>query len=626
MEVLLYNSTVCRLCGEENDNGTLLYSNEDNNQNLYEIINSYLPIKLSDDGEMPRTICPGCTIQVEATVEFLNLILNGQKVLRELLDREKEYKKSIQSEINDSNVISENIVYEISTSEGLYHLEHPISLQVAGLDKPKRKRGRPSKKPKTPEQLAEEAAAAAAAKELEARHQAEIEVQENEAPEGKRKRKAPTRFKEVVQGKELEKIFLDEGLIDGEDIDIGNKARPDPLNDANVKLPEVIGHVETSGGPVVVVKGSRRGRPKGGRVLQKRMKCPVCGLVLTSTGRYMSHVAAHGPLLFRCECGATFESRELVDNHHRDSGHQGHTILPQRDHQPTDGSETAPNTECNSELQIPHNGEPDTSEGTDAGRGQDPQSAAASESQTEAESELGLDLENSKQKLKCNFCEKMFSTKQSKSMHIKAIHRGEKSYKCEECGVSFAYPRSLMLHAASHRKTRGADFKGFACDICGKVLNHPSSVEYHKQSVHCPQRYVCGSCGKTFRHRQLLHRHQLVHTQHRPFRCKICDASFKTKENLKNHTALHSGVKKFCCDICSCRFSHKTSLKLHLRWHAGDKPFTCRTCGKSFIQKGNLLEHERIHTGEKPFACFLCPRRFTTSSQHRLHYRRQHAA
>lgn len=44
MEVFLYNSTVCRLCGEENDNGNLLYSTEENDQNLSQIINTYLPI------------------------------------------------------------------------------------------------------------------------------------------------------------------------------------------------------------------------------------------------------------------------------------------------------------------------------------------------------------------------------------------------------------------------------------------------------------------------------------------------------------------------------------------------------------------------------------------------------
>lgn len=46
MEVFLYNSTVCRLCGEENDNGTLLYSGEENSQNLSDLINTYLPLKV----------------------------------------------------------------------------------------------------------------------------------------------------------------------------------------------------------------------------------------------------------------------------------------------------------------------------------------------------------------------------------------------------------------------------------------------------------------------------------------------------------------------------------------------------------------------------------------------------
>lgn len=74
----------------------------------------------------------------------------------------------------------------------IYPEEHPASLQVAGLDKPKRKRGRPPKKHKTAEELAQEAAA----------KEEEIKVVEevrNEEPMGKRKRRHPERFKEVVQ-------------------------------------------------------------------------------------------------------------------------------------------------------------------------------------------------------------------------------------------------------------------------------------------------------------------------------------------------------------------------------------------------------------------------------------------
>lgn len=46
MEVSLYNSGICRLCAEENENGTLLYSAEECEQNLSDLINTYLPIKV----------------------------------------------------------------------------------------------------------------------------------------------------------------------------------------------------------------------------------------------------------------------------------------------------------------------------------------------------------------------------------------------------------------------------------------------------------------------------------------------------------------------------------------------------------------------------------------------------
>lgn len=75
----------------------------------------------------------------------------------------------------------------------MYQVEHPIALQVAGLEKPKRKRGRPPKKPKTPEELAKEAAA----KEKEVKF-TKKEDKEDE-PTGKRRRKTPTRFREAVQ-------------------------------------------------------------------------------------------------------------------------------------------------------------------------------------------------------------------------------------------------------------------------------------------------------------------------------------------------------------------------------------------------------------------------------------------
>jgi len=108
--------------------------------------------------------------------------------------------------------------------------------------------------------------------------------------------------------------------------------------------------------------------------------------------------------------------------------------------------------------------------------------------------------------------------------------------------------------------------KEYPCDICGKVLNHPSSVVYHKEAEHNNgRRFVCNKCNKSFKHKQLLQRHQLVHSDDRPYVCSSCNASFKTKANLINHQSTHTGLKKYFCEICNQQFAHKTSLTLHYR-------------------------------------------------------------
>lgn len=58
--------------------------------------------------------------------------------------------------------------------------------------------------------------------------------------------------------------------------------------------------------------------------------------------------------------------------------------------------------------------------------------------------------------------------------------------------------------------------KLYACDECERTFNHPSSLMYHKESVHNDgRRFICCKCGKSFTHKQLLQRHQMVHSDSR---------------------------------------------------------------------------------------------------------------
>lgn len=45
--LLLYNSTFCRLCGEENSNGSNLFISNKNDADIVSMINHYLPIKVN---------------------------------------------------------------------------------------------------------------------------------------------------------------------------------------------------------------------------------------------------------------------------------------------------------------------------------------------------------------------------------------------------------------------------------------------------------------------------------------------------------------------------------------------------------------------------------------------------
>lgn len=45
-EVRLYDSTICRLCAEDNGNGELLYMADGDDPDLSSMVNRYLPLKV----------------------------------------------------------------------------------------------------------------------------------------------------------------------------------------------------------------------------------------------------------------------------------------------------------------------------------------------------------------------------------------------------------------------------------------------------------------------------------------------------------------------------------------------------------------------------------------------------
>ncbi|KAG5891834.1 hypothetical protein JTB14_035856 [Gonioctena quinquepunctata] len=659
MEKKLCDSTHCRLCAEENRNGTYLYPDDENSNNLARLVNRYLPITVKDDAKYPKYICPGCHIQLEATKLFMDLIVDGQSKLRnmyqsqqEKLQKEAKQKQQLENALHSVNPNSTVETYTIHTdeigdkyliqiySEGpLFPPEHELALKAEGLEKPRRKRGRPHK------QIIEST-------EIDDQKQDDDDVEENKQEESevgedgrkRRKIKAPSRFAGEVQGKELDKILKEEGVLDDENIPDDSNSTPEENT--------VIGRTESGTGedlgePIFINRLKMRSKIAYLRKkAKKKFACDICKKEFFHYGRCEFHKKSHN-IHYVCQenCGFQNKDKSLVEQHQIESGHTGISALEKQDG-------------IGGVLRLPE---------------------GAENAEKPPEEPLSSQYE-------CKECSRAFSCKQNLQVHVRSVHCGEKPFECTKCDRRFSYSNSLKQHLMTHDRDDGTKPPvGYPCDKCGKVFQHPSSLLYHRDAEHSDgRRFVCTKCNKSFKHRQLLKRHQQVHSEDRPFFCNKCDANFKTHANLLNHELIHTGDKKFCCGVCGQKFSHRTSLTLHQHWHEGapedpygreafplrsvrqsvyyfvavqhshekayrgkavdmrvlleefpaqrpfkahlrrhidDRPFTCKFCARTFAEPWTLKGHERSHTGHRPYKCDHCDKTFSHISNKKRHMR-----
>lgn len=492
----------------------------------------------------------------------------------------------------------------------MFPSDHEIVLKTeTNSDKPKRKRGRPPKPPpEVLEALWKEQLAAfeLAKKETELKEISDDDDGTGEFRKKRRRIKIPSRFQEAVQGKELERIYVEKGVIEKAEIPSDFDENDDGFDNYNDDRDEVIGHLQSNDGnllgDLVLVNGGVKSRTS--RKSKTKFMCDICNRAFTHEIRFLNHRKSHHNVRFECkQCLEQFEDRSILSEHQLSFGHEGEGII-----------------ENLAELID--------SAGTDVIES-DKENQKLIEAEEEEEFEI-LEEKINLEEIKPQILYEVVSFEESPQPEPEVVQQPDIKIEIEKEIIPEVPVQKKRGRAKKFKPIEdltGDSTDKFSCDICSKIFNHPSSVIYHKESEHSNgRRFVCSKCNKSFKHKQLLQRHQNVHSSKRPHSCDVCQQGFKSRANLLNHLSTHTKEKKHECPICQQTFAHKTSLTLHIRWHNGEKPYVCKICGKTFSQNGNLQEHLRIHTGEKPYHCTFCSREFTTSSQCKLHIKRHEGA
>ena len=75
-----------------------------------------------------------------------------------------------------------------------------------------------------------------------------------------------------------------------------------------------------------------------------------------------------------------------------------------------------------------------------------------------------MELESAQQIIKCEICDRSFSTNHNKKVHVNSVHKEEKYFICNVCNKEFGHKNQLKKHIMTVHNWQ----INYKCDYCGK--------------------------------------------------------------------------------------------------------------------------------------------------------------